>query len=212
MSQINEILATEFKQKQLYIDNVISLLDEGNTIPFIARYRKEMHGSMDDTLLRDLETRLKYLRNLQERKEEVCKSIDGQGKLSDELKASIDRAVTLSEVEDLYRPFKQKRRTRATIAKEKGLEPLALVIFNQDGQNPESLAEAYLNEEKGVVTIEDALSGASDIIAEMISDNPEIRKALRTKMEQRAIIRVQAADPNVDSVYRLYYDFSAPVY
>ena len=212
MSQINEILATEFKQKQLYIDNVISLLDEGNTIPFIARYRKEMHGSMDDTMLRDLETRLKYLRNLQERKEEVCKSIDGQGKLSDELKASIDRAVTLSEVEDLYRPFKQKRRTRATIAKEKGLEPLALVIFDQDGQNPESLAEAYLNEEKGVVTIEDALSGASDIIAEMISENSEIRKALRTKMEQRAVIYVQAADPGIDSVYRLYYDFSAPAY
>ena len=211
MDKIVESLALELKQKEAYVQNVVSLLDEGNSIPFIARYRKELHGSMDDTTLRALETRLQYLRNLQERKEEVIKSIDGQGKLTEELQAAILDAKTLAEVEDLYRPYKQKRRTRATVAKEKGLEPLALAIFAQNGEDPRVLAEDYVDAEKGVETIEDALQGASDIIAEMISDDAEIRKALRLKMERFAVVSVQANDPENDSVYRLYYDFKAPV-
>ena len=211
MDSIIKTLATELGQKESYIENVITLLDEGNTIPFIARYRKEMHGSMDDTTLRNLETRLNYLRNLQERKEEVLKAIENQGKLTEELSLAIGKAVTLAEVEDIYRPYKQKRRTRATMAKEKGLEPLALEIFMQDGRNPEELAEDYIDPEKGVETLEEALAGASDIIAEMISDDAQIRKALRQKMETRAVITVQAVDPETDSVYRNYYDFSSLV-
>lgn len=211
MENLAQILAQELGQKQQYVENVIALLDEGNTIPFIARYRKEMHGTMDDTTLRNLEVRLNYLRNLAQRKEEVKNSIDGQGKLTEELSAQIDAALTLAEVEDLYRPYKQKRRTRATVAKEKGLEPLALAIFEQDGRDPAELAKDYVDPEKGVETIEDALAGASDIIAEMISDNADIRKMLRQKMERQAVITVQAVDPEKDSVYRLYYSFSAPV-
>ena len=211
MEQIVEALALELKQKTEYVQNVVNLLDEGNTIPFIARYRKELHGSMDDTTLRTLETRLNYLRNLQERKEEVIKSIDSQEKLTGELQEAILAAKTLAEVEDLYRPYKQKRRTRATVAKEKGLEPLALAIFAQDGQEPAKLAEDYIDPEKGVETLEDALQGASDIIAEIISDDADIRKALRQKMERFAVVSVQATDPENDSVYRLYYSFSAPV-
>ena len=211
MDMIIKMLAQELGQKESYVENVVNLLDEGNTIPFIARYRKEMHGSMDDTTLRSLETRLQYLRNLQQRKEEVLKSIENQGKLTDELTQAIAKAVTLAEVEDIYRPYKQKRRTRATIAKEKGLEPLALAIFAQDGTAPEKLAEAYVDEQKGVETLEDALTGASDIIAEMISDDADIRKALRQKMESRAVITVQAVDPEKESVYQNYYAFSSPV-
>ncbi|MBE7001806.1 MAG: RNA-binding transcriptional accessory protein [Ruminococcaceae bacterium] len=211
MENIIEALSLELKQKTDYVRNVVELLDEGNTIPFIARYRKELHGSMDDTTLRDLETRLKYLRNLQERKEEVIKSIDAQEKLTDELKEAILSAKTLAEVEDLYRPYKQKRRTRATVAKEKGLEPLALAIFEQTGEDPAELAKDYVDPEKGVETLEDALQGASDIIAEIISDDADIRKALRLKMERSAIISVQAVDAETDSVYRLYYSFTSPV-
>ena len=211
MDDIIRILAEELGQKQVYIENVVNLLAEGNTIPFIARYRKEMHGSMDDTTLRNLETRLNYLRNLQERKEEVLKSIENQGKLTEELKASVNGAVTLAEVEDLYRPYKQRRRTRATMAKEKGLEPLALDIFLQDGRNPEELAKSYIDSEKGVNSLEDALAGASDIIAEMISDDADIRKALREMMERKAILSVQAVDPDKESVYSNYYAFSSPV-
>ena len=209
--ELLEQLAQELGQKKEYVENVVTLLDEGNTIPFIARYRKEMHGSMDDTTLRNLETRLQYLRNLQERKEEIIRAIDGQGKLTDELAAAIAVAATLAEVEDLYRPYKQKRRTRATIAKEKGLEPLALAIFAQDGTDPAVLAQDYIDPEKGVETLEVALAGASDIIAEILSDDPEIRKALRAKMERQAVIAVQAVDPEKDSVYRLYYDFTMPI-
>ena len=211
MESLAEILARELGQKVQYVENVIALLDEGNTIPFIARYRKEMHGTMDDTTLRNLETRLNYLRNLAQRKEEVKNSVESQGKLTEELAAQIDAALTLAEVEDLYRPYKQKRRTRATVAKEKGLEPLALAIFEQDGRDPHELAEAYIDPEKGVETVEDALAGASDIIAEMISDDADIRKLLRQKMERQAVISVQAVDPEKDSVYRLYYNFTAPV-
>ena len=211
MKTIAETLAEELGKKQLYVENVIALLDEGNTIPFIARYRKEMHGTMDDTTLRNLETRLNYLRNLAERKEEVIKAITAQEKLTEELEQSILAASTLAEVEDLYRPYKQKRRTRATVAKEKGLEPLALAIFAQNGEDPAELAKDYVDPEKGVETVEDALAGASDIIAEMISDDADIRKMLRLKMERQAIMTVQAVDPEKESVYTLYYNFSAPV-
>ena len=211
MDSIIETLAQELGQKTEYVKNVVELLDEGNTIPFIARYRKEMHGSMDDTALRALETRLNYLRNLQERKEEVCKAIAGQEKLTAELEQAIQSATTLAEVEDLYRPYKQKRRTRATVAKEKGLEPLALAIFAQNGEDPAQLAGEFVDPEKGVETLEDALSGASDITAEMISDDPDIRKALRQKMERQAVVSVQADDPEKESVYELYYSFASPV-
>ena len=208
---IVEKLAQELGQKTEYVANVVSLLDEGNTIPFIARYRKEKHGSMDDTVLRNLETRLNYLRNLQERKEEVCKAIAAQEKLTEELESAIMAASTLAEVEDLYRPYKQKRRTRATVAKEKGLEPLALALFAQNGEDPAVLAQGYIDPEKGVESIEDALAGASDIVAEMISDDPDIRKALREKMERFAIITVQAVDEEQESVYQLYYNFQTVV-
>ena len=211
MESIVQILARELGQKQEYIENVINLMDEGNTIPFIARYRKEMHGAMDDTALRTLETRLGYLRNLQTRREEVKSSIENQGKLTQELSDAIDAAATLADVEDLYRPYKQKRRTRASVAREKGLEPLAQAIFAQDGQDPAKLAEGYIDPEKGVETVEDALAGASDIIAEDISDDPAIRKSLRELMNRRAVLTSKAADEEQDSVYRLYYDFSQPV-
>ncbi len=211
MSTISEILAAELGQKHTYIENVITLLDEGNTIPFIARYRKELHGAMDDTVLRTLETRLGYLRNLQQRREEVLRTIEAQGKLTPELTAAIDRAATLAEVEDLYRPFKPKRRTRGTVAREKGLEPLAAALFRQDGKSPEVLAQDYVDPEKGVNTVEEALVGASDIIAEDLSDDPAIRKDLRALYHRRGTLGSQAADPETDSVYRLYYSFSGPL-
>ena len=211
MLSIAEILSQELGQKLQYVENVITLIDEGNTIPFIARYRKEMHGTMDDTTLRNLETRLTYLRNLQDRRDEVKKSIENQGKLTEELSAAIDNAATMTEVEDLYRPYKQKRRTRGTVAREKGLEPLAAAIFAQDGQDPAVLAADYLDEEKGVTTVEEALAGASDIIAEDLSDDPEIRKSLRELMSRKAQLTCKAEDPEADSVYRLYYKFSQPV-
>ncbi len=211
MRTIAEILADELGRKLEYIENVITLMDEGNTIPFIARYRKEMHGAMDDTALRTLETRLTYLRNLQTRRDEVKSAIEAQGKMTEELAAAIDAAATQAEVEDLYRPYKQKRRTRGSVAREKGLEPLAQAIFAQDGSDPAVLAENYVNPELGVETVEDALAGASDIIAEDLSDDPAIRKSLRELMNRRAVLTSKAADPENDSVYRLYYDFSCPI-
>ena len=211
MLTIAQILSQELGQKQEYVDNVIQLIDEGNTIPFIARYRKEMHGTMDDTTLRNLETRLTYLRNLQARRDEVKKSIENQGKLTDELSAAIDNAATMTEVEDLYRPYKQKRRTRGGIAREKGLEPLAAAIFAQDGQDPAVLAAAYVSEEKGVATVEDALAGASDIIAEDLSDDASIRKSLRELMTRKASLACKAENAEEDTVYRLYYDFNMPL-
>ena len=211
MRSIPEILAEELGQNLRYVENVIALMDEGNTIPFIARYRKEMHGAMDDTTLRSLETRLTYLRNLQTRREEVKKSIENQGKLTDELSAAIDAAATMTEVEDLYRPYKQKRRTRGSVAREKGLEPLAAAIFAQDGQDPAKLAEGYVDHEKGVNTAEEALQGASDIIAEDLSDNADIRKALRELVNRKGMFCCKAEDPDTDTVYRLYYDFSQNV-
>ena len=211
MQSIAEILSQELKQKQEYVENVIQLIDEGNTIPFIARYRKEMHGTMDDTTLRNLETRLTYLRNLEQRREEVKKSIENQGKLTDALSAAIDAAQTMTEVEDLYRPYKQKRRTRGSIAREKGLSPLAEAIFAQDGTEPEILARDYINQELGVLTIEDALAGANDIIAEDLSDNAEIRKGLRELAMRRGSLVCKAEDNDAESVYTLYYDFNQPI-
>ena len=211
MERIISILARELGQKAEHIRNVITLMDEGNTIPFIARYRKEMHGGMDDTVLRNLETRLTYLRNLQARREEILHSIENQGKLTEELRQAVEQTQTLAEVEDLYRPYKQKRRTRGSVAREKGLEPLAKAIFFQDGKEPVVLAKDYVNQDNGVTSVEDALAGAADIIAEDLSDDPEIRKELRRLMNRRAVLTAKAADPDTDSVYRLYYDFSAPV-
>ncbi len=211
MRSIPEILSEELGQKLEYVQNVVNLMDEGNTIPFIARYRKEQHGAMDDTTLRDLETRLTYLRNLQTRRDEVKKSIENQGKLTEELSAAIDAAATLTEVEDLYRPYKQKRRTRGSIAREKGLEPLAAAIFAQDGTDPQVLAQNYVDPEKGVASVEEALQGASDIIAEDLSDDADIRKNLRDLVMRRGMLTCKADDPDTDSVYRLYYDFSQPI-
>ena len=211
MQSIVEILAQELGQKQQYIENVVNLIDEGNTIPFIARYRKEMHGAMDDTTLRNLETRLTYLRNLQQRRDEVKKSIENQGKLTEELSAAIDNASTMTEVEDLYRPYKQKRRTRGSIAREKGLDPLAQAIFAQDGQNIEKLAQGFLDEEKGIATVEEAIAGASDIIAENLSDDAEIRKNLRALVMRRGSLVSKADDPDTDTVYKLYYDFNQSI-
>ncbi len=212
MESISQILARELGREQSHIDNVIKLIDEGNTIPFIARYRKELHGAMDDTSLRTLAERLEYLRGLQERRDTVKKSIEEQGKLTEELSNAIDEASTLAALEDIYRPYKPKRRTRATVAKEKGLEPLALALFEQgsDLPEPEELAKEYIDPEKGVETVEDALSGASDIIAEMISDNADIRSRLRNLISAKAVLKSEAATEE-DSVYRLYYDFSQSI-
>ena len=215
MQTITELLAQELNCRQEYIANVIALLDEGNTIPFIARYRKEQHGAMDDTTLRTLETRLQYLRNLAQRREEVKASIAAQEKLTDELAKAIDEAATLAEVEDLYRPYKPKRRTRATIAREKGLEPLADAIFAQTLRMdpPEALAAAYIDPDKGVGTLEDALAGASDILAERISDDAEVRKSLRALMHRRGTAQSAAAkeEDEKTAVYRQYFDFSQPI-
>ena len=212
MRSIPEILAEELGQKLEYVENVIALMDEGNTIPFIARYRKEAHGTMDDTTLRNLETRLTYLRNLEDRREEVKKSIENQGKLTQELSDAIDAATTMTEVEDLYRPYKQKRRTRGSVAREKGLEPLAAAIFAQDGQDPAALAAGYLDPEKGVNTIEEALQGANDIIAEDLSDDADIRKNLRALVTRKGVFTCKACeDAEENGVYKLYYDFSQPI-
>ena len=212
MQSIAEILARELEKPLAHVQNVINLLDEGNTIPFIARYRKELHGSMDDTALRTLEDRLNYLRNLAQRREEVKNAIDGQGKLTQELSAAIDNAATLAEVEDLYRPYKQKRRTRATVAREKGLEPLALLLLDQgrDCPAPEEAARDYVDPEKGVETLADALQGANDIVAELLSDDAAIRKTLRELLRRQGRLRSLAATEE-DTVYRLYYDFDQPI-
>ncbi len=212
MEPIITQLAQELDQNPQYVANVVQLLDEGNTIPFIARYRKEHHGAMDDTTLRNLEERLQYLRGLQERREAVKKSIDEQGRLTEELAQAIDAAATLAEVEDLYRPYKQKRRTRAAMAREKGLQPLAELLFAQGPDCPDPAEEAarYIDPEKGVETAEDALAGASDIVAELLSDDAELRKALRALLAKNGTLRSEAAVEE-DTVYRLYYDFTQPL-
>ena len=212
MAAISEILARELGCAQAYVENIITLLDEGNTIPFIARYRKEQHGSMDDTTLRKLEDRLTYLRSLDQRRQEVKKAVDGQGKLTPELSAAIDAAATLAEVEDLYRPYKQKRRTRATAAREKGLEPLAQLLYAQERTCPcpEDAAADFIIPENGVETVADALQGANDIVAELLSDDAAIRKTLRGLLMRQGHLRSLAAKEE-DSVYRLYYDFDQSV-
>ncbi|MBP3500781.1 MAG: RNA-binding transcriptional accessory protein [Oscillospiraceae bacterium] len=213
MQTIAELLAAELKQPLDYVQNVIALLDEGNTIPFIARYRKELHGAMDDTTLRDLADRLQYLRNLADRRETVKNTIAEQGKLTEELAAAIDGAATLAEIEDLYRPYKPKRRTRATVAREKGLEPLAQLLFAQEESCPlpEQAAADYVDEEKGVSSVEEALQGANDIVAEWISDDASVRKTLRELMLRQGRLTTAAATEE-DSVYRNYYDFSSPLH
>ena len=212
MAAISEILARELGCAQAYVENIITLLDDGNTIPFIARYRKEQHGSMDDTTLRKLEDRLTYLRSLDQRRQEVKKAVDGQGKLTPELSAAIDAAATLAEVEDLYRPYKQKRRTRATAAREKGLEPLAQLLYAQERTcpRPEDAAADFIIPENGVETVADVLQGANDIGAELLSDDAAIRKTLRGLLMRQGHLRSLAAKEE-DSVYRLYYDFDQSV-
>ena len=212
MDRIIEQIARELGKEPRHVENVVRLMDEGNTIPFIARYRKELHGAMDDTSLRTLEERLKYLRGLEERRESVKKSIADQGKLTEELSAALDGAETLAQLEDLYRPYKQKRRTRATIAREKGLAPLAELLFAQRADCPPPLeaAAAYVDAEKGVETAEDALSGASDIIAEQLSDDAALRGKLRTLLEKNAVLHSTAATEE-DTVYRLYYEFTQAI-
>ena len=207
---INEILKQEFNLRDEQINNTIKLIDEGNTIPFIARYRKEMTGEMSDVLLRQFNDRLNYLRNLQSRKEDVKRIIEEQGKLTDAIVKSLEKANTLQEVEDIYAPFKQKKRTRATIAKEKGLENLATNILENNILDINAEAEKFINEEKKVLSVEDALKGANDIIAEIISDDAQIRKYIRENaLKYGVIVTKNAKDEK--SVYDMYYDFSERV-
>ena len=204
-------LGEEFSIKEEYAQNIINLLDEGNTIPFIARYRKEMHGTLDDQTIRAVSERLEYLRGLDKRREEVYALIEAQEKMTDEISAALEKAETLAELEDIYRPFRPKRKTRASVAKEKGLEPLADLIFAQGSEDPEKEAEKFIDAEKGVETVEEAISGAMDIIAENVSDNAEIRKRVRNIIRLNAFIRTKASDAEKDSVYRNYYDYGEPV-
>ena len=208
MDIINQIIADELGVKYSQVENAVKLIDEGNTIPFIARYRKEVTGGLSDEQLRDLGERLTYLRNLETRKEEVKKSIEEQGKLTDEIVKALDNAKILAEVEDIYRPYKQKKRTRATIAKEKGLEPLANIILKQDGtQNIDDIAKEYIDNEKGVETAEDAIAGAMDIIAENISDEPKYRKEIKRLCYRDGIISTSGKEEEKSS-YEMYYNFN----
>ena len=208
----SKVLSQQFQIKEEYAKNIISLLDDGNTIPFIARYRKEMHGSMDDQLIREFSEKLEYLRSLDKRREEIRTLIDGQEKLTDEISLALDNAETLSELEDIYRPYRPKRKTRASVAKEKGLEPLAEIILKQESKcDPVAVAEEYVDEEKDIANVEDALQGAMDIIAERVSDNAEIRKRIRNLANVNGVISSVAVDAEKDSVYRQYYDYKEPV-
>lgn len=210
--EYSTVLAQQFNIKEEYAQNIITLLDDGNTIPFIARYRKEMHGSMDDQLIREFSEKLDYLRNLDKRREEIRELIKGQEKLTDEIGSALDKAQTLSELEDIYRPYKPKRKTRASVAKERGLEPLALAIIRQEkGFDPMKAAEDFVSEEKEVPTAQDAISGAMDIIAEMLSDSAAIRGHLRPIFRKNALLRSTATDEEQDSVYANYYDYSEAV-
>jgi len=208
---INKTLAKEFSLRQEQVDNTVALIDDDKTIPFIARYRKELTGSLDDQILRELYDRLVYLRNLEKRKEEVSAAITEQEKMTPEIEAAISSATTLVEVEDIYRPFKPKRRTRASIAREKGLEPLASFIMEQTSAEPEKEAENYINEEKGVADVQAAIQGAMDIIAEDISDDADIRKQLRSLAGKKGVLTSKASDAEAESVYMNYYEYSEPV-
>lgn len=207
------VLADQFHLKTWQIEKVIELIDEGNTIPFIARYRKEAHGSLDDQTLREIAERLEYLRGLEKRRQEVADLITAADCMTDEVAAVLANAATLSEIEDIYRPFRPKRKTRASVAKQKGLEPLALEIYKQEPKEayPIDMAQAYVNSELGVETPEDALAGAKDIIAEMISDDAGIRKRLRVVTLAQGELVSKAAKPDEDSVYAQYYDFRQPI-
>ncbi len=209
---INKTLAQEFSLRQEQVDNTVNLIDEGATIPFIARYRKEVTGSLDDQILRELSDRLTYLRNLEKRKEEVRTAITEQEKMTPEIENAIAAAVTLVEVEDIYRPFKPKRRTRASIAREKGLEPLAVILMAQENStDPEAEAAAFVNEEKEIADTAAAIQGAMDIIAEDISDDAELRKKLRSAANDKGTITSKASDPEAESVYTNYYEYSEAV-
>ena len=211
MNKIEEIIAQELQIKKTQVESTIKLIDEGNTIPFIARYRKEATGGLSDEVLRNLGERLTYLRNLESRKEEVIKSIDSQGKLTQDIIKNLENCITLAEVEDIYRPYKQKKRTRATIAKEKGLESLADAIIKQDEKiDINKYAEGYINKEKEVNSVEDAINGALDIIAENISDNPEYRKKIKKICYKEGIIHTKASKEE-KSNYEMYYDFQEKV-
>ena len=206
-------LTTQFGLQTWQVENTVKLIDEGNTIPFIARYRKEAHGTLDDQVIRELSEKLEYLRNLDKRREEVRSSIEAQEKLTDEIAAKLDAASTLAEIEDIYRPFRPKRKTRASVAREKGLEPLANEIYEQkaDSAAPLELAANFIDAEKGVETAEDALKGAMDIIAENISDDADIRRRLRNLFTVLGIVTTSAVDSAADSVYTMYYEYSEPV-
>lgn len=210
--EINKILAQEFNLKQQQVDNTVALIDDDKTIPFIARYRKELTGSLDDTVLRELFDRLQYLRNLEKRKADITASITEQGKMTEELALAIEKAVTLVEVEDIYLPYKQKRKTRASVAREKGLEPLAEMIFVQNPEtDPQIEADNFINPEVDLDSVDKCLQGAMDIIAENISDNADIRKTLRKLFFDKAKIVSKAVDSEAKTVYENYYDFSEPV-
>ena len=212
MDKIAGVIAHELGVKEFQVQNTIKLIDDGNTIPFIARYRKEATGGLSDEVLRNLNDRLTYLRNLNKRKEEISKSIEEQGKMTDELKIQIENAITLSEVEDIYRPYKQKKRTRASIAKEKGLEPLATIIYLQTDKRPVlEIAKEFINEEKGVNNEEEALTGAKDIIAENISDVAEYRKRIKQMCYREGLIKTKATNDEEKSSYEMYYDFSEKI-
>ena len=212
MDKIAGVIAQELGVKEFQVQNTIKLIDDGNTIPFIARYRKEATGGLSDEVLRNLNDRLTYLRNLNKRKEEISKSIEEQGKMTDELKIQIENAIILSEVEDIYRPYKQKKRTRASIAKEKGLEPLATIIYLQTDKRPVlKIAKEFINEKKGVNNEEEALTGAKDIIAENISDVAEYRKRIKQRCYREGLIKTKATNDEEKSSYEMYYDFSEKI-
>ena len=212
MKKIEQIIADELNIKISQVENTIKLIDEGNTIPFIARYRKEVTGGLSDETLRTFSERLNYLRNLEKRKEEVTNSIEEQGKLTEEIVKNLENAVTLAEVEDIYRPYKQKKKTRATVAKAKGLEPFAEIIFEQkETKDIKEIAKEYINEEKEVKTAEEAIQGALDIIAENISDNPEYRKIIKKIVYTEGMLETKASKPDERSAYEMYYEFSEKV-
>lgn len=210
---IIQSLCNQFGLQRWQVENTVNLIDEGNTIPFIARYRKEAHGTLDDQVLRELSERLEYMRNLDKRREEVSSAIISQEKMTPEIEKALSEASTLAEIEDIYRPFRPKRRTRASIAKEKGLEPLANLIFEQnaDSPSPFELAEEYVNAENGVETAQDAVAGAMDIIAENISDDADIRRRLRSLFTVSGVVQSRAADSEAESVYTMYYEYDEPV-
>ena len=207
---IIETIAREFQLRESQVQQTVALIDEGNTIPFIARYRKEATGGLSDVVLRDMDERLTYLRNLQERKDEVIRLIEEQGKLTEELRAQIGEAEVLQRVEDLYKPYKKKKATRASKAREKGLEPLAVIFREQKEEigTPQEFAQPFISEEKGVASADEAIKGACDIIAEMISDDPELTAAIREKTHDAGVIVTEAADPEEKTVYEMYYEYS----